>query len=84
MLADGQLWTLNGSEWPSAAAVCSLLDTLETGDIPLEYSLSSTACTGILRRAKARGKLERLPGHLRAGLEAGVGSVPTSTSTEES
>ena len=32
--------TLNTSEWPSAAAVCSLSDILETGDLPQRYFLS--------------------------------------------
>jgi hypothetical protein len=48
--------TLNGSEWPSAAAVCSLSDILETGDLPQRFFLSTKACAGILRRAEKRGK----------------------------
>jgi hypothetical protein len=48
--------TLNTSEWPSDAVVCSLSDTLETGDVPQRFFLSSTACQGILRRAERRGK----------------------------
>jgi hypothetical protein len=59
--------TLNTSEWHSAAAVCSLLDTLETGDLPQRYFLSATACAGILRRAEKRGK--KLPEQLRQALE---------------
>ena len=48
--------TLNISEWPSDANVCSLSDTLEIGDLPQRYFLSATACKGILRRAEKRGK----------------------------
>jgi hypothetical protein len=59
--------TLNISEWPSDAAVCSLSDTLETGDVPQRFYLSATACQGILRRAEKRGK--KLPDTLRLALE---------------
>lgn len=48
--------TLNGSEFPSGAGVCSLSDVLETGDVPPKYFLSPTACRGILRRAEKRGR----------------------------
>jgi hypothetical protein len=44
--------TLSSSEWPSAAAVCSLSDILETGELPQKYYLSPKACAGILRRAE--------------------------------
>ena len=47
---------LNISEWPNAAAVCSLSSTLETGSIPRKYYLSAKACRRILRRAEKRGK----------------------------
>jgi hypothetical protein len=60
--------TLNTSEWPSDAAVCSLSDTLETGDVPQRFFLSAKACQGILRRAEKRGK--KLPPLLREALEA--------------
>ncbi len=60
--------TLNGSEWPSAAAVCSLSDTLETGAVPQRFFLSAKACAGILRRAEKRGKA--LPPPLRDALLA--------------
>ena len=49
--------TLNTSEWPSDAAVCSLSDILETGDLPQRFFLSATACAGILRRAEKREKV---------------------------
>jgi DNA (cytosine-5)-methyltransferase 1 len=52
--------TLSTSEWPKDAAVCSLSDTLETGDVPARFYLSPKACAGILRRAEKRGK--DLPG----------------------
>ena len=70
--------TLNISEWHSDANVCSLSDTLETGDLPQRYFLSATACRGILRRAEKRGKA--LPPSLAAALEA-AGSGPTSIVT---
>jgi hypothetical protein len=59
--------TLSTSEWPNAAAVCSLSDTLETGDLPQRFFLSATACAGILRRAEKRGK--QLPQQLKQALE---------------
>jgi hypothetical protein len=59
--------TLSISEWPKDAAVCSLSDTLETGDLPQRYFLSATACQGILRRAEKRGKV--LPQQLKQALE---------------
>ena len=61
-------WTLNTSEWPSAAAVCSLSDVLEIGEVPQRYFLSATACRGILRRADKRGK--ELPKTLLLALQA--------------
>ncbi len=60
--------TLSTSEWHSAAAVCSLSDTLETGDLPQRYFLSATACKGILRRAEKRGK--ELPLALEQALQS--------------
>src|SRR5690625_2001133 len=47
-------WTLNGSEWPSDGAACSLSDMLETGPHLQRYCLSPTAARGILRRAEKR------------------------------
>jgi hypothetical protein len=60
--------TLNTSDWPSDANVCSLSDILETGDVPQRYYLSPTACAGILRRAVKRGK--ELPRQLLLALRA--------------
>ncbi len=71
--------TLNTSEWPSAAVVCSLSDVLETGDVPRRYFLSPRASAGILRRAERRGK--ELPPQLRAALQAVADSEPTLTVT---
>jgi hypothetical protein len=48
--------TLNISDWPKDASVCSLSDILETGDVPQRFYLSAKACQGILRRAAKRGK----------------------------
>ena len=62
--------TLNSSEWPKDVAVCSLSDTLETGDVPRRFFLSPKACQGILRRAERRGK--ELPKSLQRALEAVV------------
>ena len=63
--------TLSTLEFHSAAAVCSLSDVLETGDVPQRYFLSGTACRGILRRAEARGKTlpEALHSALRCAAE---------------
>ena len=60
--------TLSSLEWPSAAAVCSLSDILEIGNVPQRFFLSATACRGILRRAEKRGK--ELPGQLKQALVA--------------
>jgi len=49
-------WTLNTSEWPSAAVVCSLSAILEAGNVPQRYYLTPRACQGILRRAEKRGR----------------------------
>jgi len=63
--------TLSTSEWPNAAVVCSLSDTLETGIVPQRFFLSATACQGILRRADKRGK--ELPEALRLALQQVAG-----------
>jgi len=68
MVSRTECLTLSTSEWPSDAAVCSLSDILETGDLPQRFFLSTTACRGILRRAEKRGKV--LPERLRQALEA--------------
>jgi len=76
-------WTLSSSEFPSAAAVCSLSDILEeTADVPQKFYLSAKACAGILRRAEHRGK--KLPEPLVAALRAVAGGTTTSTPVEPS
>ena len=78
-----ECWTRSGSEWPSAAVVCSLSHVLEaTQDVPRRFYLSPKACAGILRRAEKRGK--DLPPLLQRALAEVAGSEPTSTSTEDS
>src|SRR5712691_8320940 len=67
ILAAGECLTLNLPEFHSAAAVSSLSDILETGDLPRRFYLSPKACAGILRRAERRGK--ELPTALRRALE---------------
>ena len=67
--------TLSISEWPNAAAVCSLSDTLETGDLPQRFFLSAKACAGILRRAEKRGKT------LPEALDQALRSVAIGTET---
>jgi hypothetical protein len=67
--------TLNMSEWtatltpsPSDGVVSSLSDILEEpGGVPERFFLSRKACTGILRRAAAKGKA--LPPVLKTALE---------------
>jgi hypothetical protein len=75
--------TLSISEWHSAAAVCSLSDTLETGDLPQRFYLSPKACAGILRRADKRGKT--LPPALEAALLAVsiTKTMPTEQMTQQ-
>ncbi len=64
----GGFLTPNISVWPNDGVVCSLSQALETGLIPRQFFLSSTACEGILRRAEKRGK--RLPTQLLHALQA--------------
>jgi len=68
--SHGECLTLSISEWPSEGVVCSLSDTLETGNVPLRFFLSKKACQGILRRSEARGK--ELPLALEQALQAVV------------
>jgi hypothetical protein len=55
IMSRGEFVTLSTTAWPSAAAVCSLSQVLET-DVPRKYYLSAKAARGILRRAERRGK----------------------------
>jgi len=66
----------NISDWPNAAAVCSLSQVLERGSIPQRFFLSSKACAGILRRAEKRGK--QLPAALQGALESVATGMETS------
>lgn len=67
--SHGACLTLSSSEWPSDAAVSFLSDVLETDSARLaKYSLSPTACLGILRRAEQRGR--SLPPELEMALRA--------------
>ena len=75
-------WTLNGSEWPKDADVCSLSHILEKGTLPQRFYLSPKACAGILRRAEKRGK--DLPPLLLAALTEVAGNSEPEATTEES
>jgi hypothetical protein len=70
VISDAQgYWTHSFSECPNDDAVyseCSLQDILQPSVAP-KYSLSPTACKGILRRAAKRGKT--LPSRLQLALE---------------
>ena len=79
MASPTEFLTLSTLEFPSAAVASSLLDILETGDVPQRYFLSSTACKGILRRADKRGK--ELPLPLRAALQEAADSGRTLIAT---
>jgi hypothetical protein len=70
-------WTLNTLEFPNVVVESSLLDILETGDVPQKFFLSPVACAGILRRAAKRGKT--LPEALRLALQQVVDSGQNST-----
>ena len=71
ILAHGECWTLNMSEWTDSLvpflkedSVCSLSDILvPMSDVPQKYYLSPVACSGLLRRAETRGRA--LPDVLR-------------------
>jgi hypothetical protein len=80
MASPTESLTLSTLEWPSAAAVCLLSDTLETGAVPQRFFLSATACKGILRRAEKRGK--DLPPQLARALQAVAALGQTLTVTE--
>ena len=67
----GGYWTLNTDPSPKDAKGSSLSRILQD-TVPDRYYLSKTACLGILRRAKKRGK--ELPPLLRRALE--IQAVP--------
>ena len=56
ILSHGESLTLNTMEHHSVVVESSLLDIVETGDVPQRYYLSPKACAGILRRAKSRAR----------------------------
>jgi hypothetical protein len=80
MSGHTESWTLNGSEWPKDADVCSLSHILEKGTLPQRFYLSPKACAGILRRAEKRGK--ELPPMLKQALELAQQS-PNAKEVEE-
>src|SRR3546814_17116716 len=51
----GGFSTLNISEWPNDAAVCSLSQILEKGPIPQRFFLSAKACRSEERRVGKEG-----------------------------
>ena len=69
----GSFGMLNTSECPKDAVECSLWQILQA-TAPSRYSLSQTACLGILRRAACRGK--SLPPLLKAALRMQAGLDP--------
>ena len=69
----GSFGMLNTSECPKDAVECSLWQILQA-TAPSRYSLSQTACLGILRRAAYRGK--SLPPLLEAALRMQAGLDP--------
>ena len=81
MASPGGYLTLNTSEYPNAAAVCSLSAVLETDAAP-KYFLSAKAAQGILSRAERRGR--SLPELLRAALRAVVDTASPTEATGES
>jgi hypothetical protein len=73
IMRPGECLTLNipehpvfAGQCPSEGGVSSLLDILETGDLPQRYYLTPRAAAGVLRRADRRKK--RLPEWLREAL----------------
>ena len=75
----GELTTRNSGECPSVAVESHLSQILEDNPLP-KYSLSTTACQGILRRAERRGK--ELPQALKIALEVQSGAYRETESTE--
>lgn len=71
ILSHGECWTLNSSEYPSAAAACFLSDILEPS-APQRFYLSPRACRGLLCRA--RTKERSLPPELEEALLAQASS----------
>lgn len=76
----GSFGMLNTSECPKDAVECSLWQILQA-TAPSRYSLSQTACLGILRRAACRGK--SLPPLLEAALRMQAGLDPPAPISSE-
>ena len=68
----GGLWTLNTGVSPRDVCVCTLSQILRAG-VPPKYYLTKRACSGILRRAKERGK--PLPPQLEMALKIQAGGI---------
>jgi len=67
----GGYWTLNTGPAPPSGGAVSILSLILTDTVPQKYYLSKTACLGILRRSRSRGKT--LPPRLEAALKAQAG-----------
>ena len=70
----GESWTLNTGPAPRSGGNASILSQILVDSAPQKYYLSRTACLGILRRAKKRGKA--LPPVLKRALEIQAGIRP--------
>jgi hypothetical protein len=67
MASPGECWTLNTTEFHSAAVESSLLDIVEPPGMHLQrYFLTPRAAAGILRRSERRSR--PIPEKLRAAL----------------
>ena len=66
----GGFSTLNTAEYPNVVKESTLSQILQL-DAPEKYSLSPTACAGIIRRAEKRGK--ELPDMLKDALMEVIG-----------
>ena len=84
--SHGECLMHNFGAYPSVAEESSLLSILEA-DVPEKYSLSETACRGILRRAANRGNelpsLLRLALMQKCGMLAGTGTETSRPQSQE-
>ena len=69
----GGRWTLNTGASPREGRVCTLSQILQAAVLP-KYYLTKRACSGILRRARERGK--PLPPQLEMALKMQAGLIP--------
>lgn len=67
MASHGVCLTVKTSESPNSVAGSTLLQCIETGEVPEKYFLSQNAATGILRRVDRMGR--NLPPSFRRSLE---------------